>query len=175
MAAWLFLKLHFNRSNGGAIGPGRVAIMEAINRSGSLTSAAQELGLTYRHVWNVVQTINAEFDELVVVKRGRHGGGAVLTERGVDLVKYFRAMERKFYDLFSDDLRRMEALLGEDPDVPYPIPHDMRVFPPSPPSPPEPLAKPVPDTTARKAPSKRALAGGEKGKAKGTGKPRVGS
>ncbi|WP_024280284.1 LysR family transcriptional regulator [Xanthobacter sp. 126] len=170
MAAWLFLKLHFNRSNGGAIGPGRVAIMEAISRFGSLTSAAQELGLTYRHVWNVVQTINSEFDELVVVKRGRHGGGAVLTPRGVELVNYFRAMEQKFYNVFSDDLRRMESLLGETPDVPYPVPQDMRVFPPSPP---EPLA--APETTARKAPSKRALPGGEKAKAKGTGKPRVGS
>jgi molybdate transport system regulatory protein len=77
------------------VGPGKIALLEAIERAGSLSQAARNLGMSYRRAWELLASLNASFREPVVVTAigGRGGGGARLTSFGRDLVGCYRAFE----------------------------------------------------------------------------------
>lgn len=79
-----------------SVGPGKVALLEGIERAGSLSQAARELGMSYRRAWLLLASLNTAFREPVVVTvtGGRGGGGAQLTPFGRELVTLFRAFER---------------------------------------------------------------------------------
>ena len=77
------------------LGPGKVALLDAIEETGTLAGAAQAMGMSYMRAWKLVQTMNACFREpLVVTSRGgnRHGT-AVLTETGQAVRALYRRME----------------------------------------------------------------------------------
>lgn len=80
---------------GGRLGPGKVALLEAIAREGSISAAARAIGMSYRRAWQLVEQVNATFAGPAVAAStgGRHGGGAVLTPLGHDLVAAYRAIE----------------------------------------------------------------------------------
>lgn len=79
-----------------AVGPGKIALLERIDDSGSLSQAARELEMSYRRAWQLLESLNAAFREKVAEtsKGGRGGGGAVLTPFGHELIKTYRAFER---------------------------------------------------------------------------------
>jgi molybdate transport system regulatory protein len=78
-----------------SIGPGKIALLECIDRSGSLSAAARQLGMSYRRAWLLVHNTNAALHEPVVelAVGGKDGGGAQLTDFGRRLVMDFRAFE----------------------------------------------------------------------------------
>jgi len=80
-----------------ALGPGKVDLLEAIDRSGSISKAARELGLSYRRAWNLVDTMNKSFKSSLVEGSagGKKGGGAHLTPLGKKIAKTYRTMESK--------------------------------------------------------------------------------
>jgi molybdate transport system regulatory protein len=79
----------------GAVGPGKIALLEHIGSGGSLSQAARELGMSYRRAWQLLASLNSCFDERVVLssKGGRGGGGARLTPFGRLLVRVYRDFE----------------------------------------------------------------------------------
>ena len=80
---------------GGRLGPGKVALLEAIGREGSISAAARALSMSYRRAWELVEEVNATFAGPAVAAStgGRRGGGAVLTPLGHELVAAYRAIE----------------------------------------------------------------------------------
>jgi molybdate transport system regulatory protein len=78
-----------------AIGPGKIALLEHIGASGSLSQAARELGMSYRRAWQLFESLNRSFRERVVATStgGRGGGGALLTPFGTELVQSYRRFE----------------------------------------------------------------------------------
>ena len=93
------IRLHIRDREGGsglAIGPGKVALLEAIARTGSITSAAKALGMSYRRAWMLVDETNRCLVTPAVetASGGQHGGGSALTAAGRELVKRYRALER---------------------------------------------------------------------------------
>ena len=80
-----------------ALGPGKVDILEEIARSGSISKAARELGLSYRRAWTLVDTMNKSFKSCLVKGSagGKKGGGAHLTPLGKKMAKTYRIMEAK--------------------------------------------------------------------------------
>ena len=80
-----------------ALGPGKVTLLEEIERSGSISKAARKLGLSYRRAWTLVNTMNKSFESYLVrgSTGGKNGGGACLTPLGAKMVKAYRAMETK--------------------------------------------------------------------------------
>ena len=78
-----------------AIGPGKIALLEQIERSGSLSQAARELGMSYRRAWQLLDSLNHCFRERVAVtaKGGRRGGGATLTAFGRELIRSYREFD----------------------------------------------------------------------------------
>ncbi len=79
------------------IGPGKIALLEGIERSGSIAAAGREMGMSYRRAWLLVDAVNAMFDEPVVATAagGARGGGTTLTPLGSALVAAYRQVERE--------------------------------------------------------------------------------
>jgi molybdate transport system regulatory protein len=78
-----------------SLGPGKIGLLESIERSGSLSAAARALGMSYRRAWLLLHNTNEGFQEPVVELSvgGRDGGGARLTDFGRRLVADYRAFE----------------------------------------------------------------------------------
>ena len=96
-----------------AIGPGKAALLSHIARTGSITSAARAMGMSYRRAWQLVEAMNRSFAGPVVVTEvgGKRGGGAVVTALGKRLVKLYRAMENKSSSAIAADLRHFSGYL----------------------------------------------------------------
>lgn len=80
-----------------AVGPGKIALLEAIARTGSITAAARTLGMSYRRAWMLVDETNRCLLRPAVrtASGGSRGGGTVLTPTGNDLVRRYRSLERR--------------------------------------------------------------------------------
>ena len=91
----LGVRLRIDLGPDSSIGPGKVALLEHIEASGSLSQAARELGMSYRRAWLLLADLNASFDAPVArsATGGRGGGGAVLTPFGNELVAGYRELE----------------------------------------------------------------------------------
>jgi molybdate transport system regulatory protein len=78
-----------------AVGPGKIALLEHIAGSGSLSEAARKLKMSYRRAWLLLEDLNTSFQQPVAQMSvgGRGGGGASLTPFGAELVAAYRAFE----------------------------------------------------------------------------------
>ena len=63
-----------------ALGPGKVDLLEAIAKTGSITAAARSLGMSYRRAWLLVDTMNRCFRNPVV--EAESGGPSAAAVRG---------------------------------------------------------------------------------------------
>ena len=96
-----------------AMGPGKADLLDAINVTGSISGAGRALGMSYRRCWELVFIMNAQFIEPLVLsaKGGSNGGGAELSLLGNDVLKRYRAMERRAKKAIALDVERMRSLL----------------------------------------------------------------
>jgi molybdate transport system regulatory protein len=79
-----------------ALGPGKVALLEAIGATGTIAAAARALRMSYMRAWTLVGTMNRSFrSPLVRTERGGAGRGTTrLTATGRLVVRLYREMER---------------------------------------------------------------------------------
>ena len=89
------LSIRVDLASGARIGPGKVAVLEEIARSGSISAAGRALHISYRRTWELVEDLNATLGAPVVqtAAGGSGGGGASLTELGQSVVTRYRAIE----------------------------------------------------------------------------------
>jgi molybdate transport system regulatory protein len=80
-----------------AVGPGKIALLEHIGTTGSLSEAARRLKMSYRRAWLLLEDLNTSFQQPVAALSvgGRGGGGAALTPFGTDLVTAYRGLEAR--------------------------------------------------------------------------------
>lgn len=107
----LTLRVDFGSSR--SIGPGKIRLLEAIDRTGSISQAGKSLGMSYRRAWLLIDDMNQCFREVVVSAKpgGAKGGGAVLTEFGAALVRDYRAIEEAAALAAKMKLRALESAL----------------------------------------------------------------
>jgi molybdate transport system regulatory protein len=89
--------LRIDLGPGQSIGPGKMRLLEAVETTGSISSAGRALGMSYRRAWMLIEQMNLGFRRKVVTTQlgGTHGGGARLTPFGQDVLKRYRAIEAK--------------------------------------------------------------------------------
>jgi molybdate transport system regulatory protein len=89
------LTIRVDLGKSGALGPGKIRLLELIDARGSISEAGRAMGMSYRRAWLLVDNLNRSFRQSVVMKQtgGRHGGGARLTPWGRRLVQRYRAIE----------------------------------------------------------------------------------
>lgn len=89
--------LWFSRDTDRLLGGERIALLEQIDRTGSITQAAKAVGISYKTAWEAVNQIN-NLAALPLVDRaagGKGGGGARLTATGQELVQQFRIVQEE--------------------------------------------------------------------------------
>ncbi len=109
------LQLRIDFGPEGALGPGKIALLERIDECGSIAAAGRTMGMSYKRAWNLIDSLQSCFREPLVVTRpgGPRGGGTALTPFGRDVVRHYRAMERKAAEAAAGHLAALEAALGE--------------------------------------------------------------
>ena len=77
-----------------ALGPGKVDLLQAIDKTGSISAAGKSMNMSYRRAWVLVDVMNRCFTSPLVhtAKGGQHGGGATLTPLGRQVVDNYKQM-----------------------------------------------------------------------------------
>jgi molybdate transport system regulatory protein len=72
-------------------------LLERIDASGSISAAANAMGMSYKAAWQAVEAMNNLSEQAVVARQtgGRHGGGTTLTEYGRRVVAAYRRLEKE--------------------------------------------------------------------------------
>jgi molybdenum ABC transporter molybdate-binding protein len=91
------LRVWAQRAGQAILGAGRLELLEHIARHRSISAAARQLGMGYRHAWQMVQQINQAAGEPLVTAStgGVEGGGAQLTPLGRWAVATFRELQEQ--------------------------------------------------------------------------------
>jgi molybdate transport system regulatory protein len=94
------------------IGPGKIALLENIDKCGSISAAGRAMDMSYKRAWDLVDEINRICRQAAVGRQtgGKKGGGAVLTRFGLSLVARYRKIER---DATSAARKQLQALRSE--------------------------------------------------------------
>jgi len=89
------LSIRVDLASGARIGPGKVAVLEEIGRSGSISAAGRVLRMSYRRTWKLVEDLNRSLGTPVVetAAGGSGGGGAALTQAGKAVIERYRAIQ----------------------------------------------------------------------------------
>ena len=97
-----------------AVGPGKIALLEAIGSTGSITAAAKSLDMSYRRAWLLLDELNHSLEHPAVdsAKGGLQGGGSSLTDAGRQLIALYRRIEQRAETACRDDIARLMDLLA---------------------------------------------------------------
>lgn len=96
-------RLWIEGPDGTVLGHGRVELLEKIADLGSLSAAANALGMSYRYAWKLVKLMNEHSDTpLIKLNAGGRGGGhAELTDAGRKAVATYRRTDKEFEQFLS--------------------------------------------------------------------------
>jgi molybdate transport system regulatory protein len=105
------LTIRVDLGKGGALGPGKVRLLELIRSHGSISEAGRVMGMSYRQAWLLVDNLNRSFQQAVVSKQtgGHRGGGARLTPWGRRVIERYRAVEAAAQRAAAPHLKALEA------------------------------------------------------------------
>ena len=94
-------------------GPGKAELLEFIAATGSIRTAAQEMGMSYPRAWGLVREMNALFTAPLVTRTGGGGtgGGAALTPLGETVLRLYSRMEVDCETATRADWRALRGLL----------------------------------------------------------------
>src|SRR5690606_23596179 len=98
-----------------ALGPGRVALLEAIERTGSISGAAREPKMSYRRAWLLMDETSSALAQPVVESTGggAAGGGTRLTEAGRLVVAHYRRAEELAFKAATAEIAVLKKLIRD--------------------------------------------------------------
>lgn len=98
----------------GALGPGKIRLMELVAETGSISAAGRAMAMSYRRAWLLIDSLNHAFREPLVATQhgGPRGGGAVLTPLGTEIVARYRRLERAAHGAVTDELAALAGALA---------------------------------------------------------------
>ena len=105
------VRLRIDLSPSCSVGPGKVALLAAIESAGSLSGAARAIGMSYRRAWLLLEEVNVSFADPATRSSvgGSGGGGVELTDFGRRLIALYRDFEGKVDALASQQFRALAA------------------------------------------------------------------
>jgi molybdate transport system regulatory protein len=80
------------------------ALLRYVAETGSLTKAANIVGMSYRNAWDRVEKVEAKLGRRLIERKagGRTGGSAEITEEGRMLLKDFRKTRKLLFNVLDD-------------------------------------------------------------------------
>lgn len=97
-----------------AMGPGKATLLESIAEKGSISAAAKHMNMSYRRAWLLVDTMNRCFASPLVISAagGKQGGGAHLSNLGIEVLSDYRAMEAEIMTISAAHLIKLKKHLA---------------------------------------------------------------
>jgi molybdate transport system regulatory protein len=108
------LTIRVDFENGASLGPGKIRLLEEVERTGSIRSAAEAVGMSFRQAWLLLKAIEEMFEQPVLAthRGGSHGGGSALTELGRTVVSSYRRLENASAEAAQMDVVVLERRLN---------------------------------------------------------------
>ena len=108
------LSLRIDLDAEGRIGPGKIALLENIQKFGSISAAGRAMDMSYKRAWDLVDEINRICRHPAVAPQTgcKNGGGAMLTPFGAALVARYRKIERDAARAVRKDLLALKTDIG---------------------------------------------------------------
>lgn len=102
-------RLYLNADGKRILGKGGAQILGAIDKHGSMVTAAKELHMSYKFMWDYLTRMRKRLKKpIIVTHRGgtRHtkrkgGGGTTLTPIAMALLKDYEATEKRLHTILS--------------------------------------------------------------------------
>ena len=97
-----------------AFGPGKAALLQAIDRTGSISAAAREMEMSYRRAWLLVEEMNRCFSQPLVATAtgGAKGGGASITAMAKEVLSCYQHMQKKADSAIQKDMQHLLSLIA---------------------------------------------------------------
>lgn len=86
----------------------RVQLLESVDSTGSISAAAERMGVQYRLAWERLEEMEEGLGRTLVERQvgGAHGGGATLTPVGRSLIERFNAFAAAIDSYLQDEFPR---------------------------------------------------------------------
>ena len=112
--AGISLTLRIDLGTVGAVGPGKIRLLELIGETGSISAAGRAMGMSYRQAWLLIDSLNSAFREpaTATLSGGAKGGGADLTPFGKTLIRIYRDIEAAAEKTVAEELASLATFLG---------------------------------------------------------------
>ncbi|RJQ15304.1 MAG: LysR family transcriptional regulator [Nitrospiraceae bacterium] len=96
------------------LGYGRVVLLERIREYGSITKAAKSMEMSYRHAWELIDSMNRQADKPLIeaATGGKGGGGARLTDEGERAIKLFWKFYAEFQIFLKEQSKKITLNLN---------------------------------------------------------------
>lgn len=93
------------------LGEGRISLLKAIKQYGSISKAANSMGMSYQKAWKLVQSMNSSSHGKLVIKTsgGKGGGGTILTENGKKAILFFEKINSNCQHFLDSELEKQIA------------------------------------------------------------------
>jgi molybdate transport system regulatory protein len=105
-------KIWITHHGGIAFGKGRAQLLDAIEKTGSISAAARLLGLSYRHAWSMLESSERLLRRSLVerTRGGRRGGGARITPYAARLLEKYRSIGDRFSQLAREESHELDGI-----------------------------------------------------------------
>lgn len=102
-------RIWIESEHGVFLGEGRVRLLKAIAKTGSLRKAASTLEMSYKKAWNLMDSMNKTAQKPLVITAtgGKGGGGANLTTYGEEAINTFDLINQKCWEFLDNELKQI--------------------------------------------------------------------
>ena len=113
------LSLRINLGTKPIFGHGKASLLEAIEKTGSISGAARYLGMSYRRAWMLADSMNSNFQKPLVKSQlgGIGGGGAKITVEGKKVLDLYRKMEKKAASSIKSEKLIFKKFISNSPGI----------------------------------------------------------
>jgi len=84
-------------------GGGKTEILEYIHKTGSISEAAQQIGLNYKKTWSHIQVLEKYIEDSLVItqKGGGEQGGTRLTPKAIEIMENYKLLQKDVQEFTS--------------------------------------------------------------------------
>ena len=113
-------KVWFTVGNMHAFGAGLARLLENIERLGTLSAAAEDAGMSYRHAWKLVRNAEKHLGRKLIRPQagGAGGGGTSLSDAGRRFLEVFRRLNREVAAFADERFAQLYAGGSTDDEKP---------------------------------------------------------
>jgi molybdate transport system regulatory protein len=99
-------KVWLEDEKGKILGPGRIELLELVQKHGSLRQAALQMKMSYKQAWDLIQQMNDRLGAPVITttRGGKGGGSATVTEMGLKSIENYKTFQQNFRKFLEEQI-----------------------------------------------------------------------